>query len=259
MPSELKRLQHSFTAHLRDPERHPVPAGMHPRRMEVYRDLIFNNVASMLSELFPVLHGVLSDAAWRRLVRHFFVTHSAATPYFPKLAEEFVGYLSGRQLTAGEPGFLVPLAHYEWVELELFTAPDPPPARPVPAEDLGRLPLRLSPLARPLAYAWPVHLIGPDFQPDAPGAEPTCLLVLRDAKDEVHFFEIRPLAYQLLSALQEAPGLQVTDWLRARAAALGTADEARFIHQGLDMLRQLNRHRILFPHDGKAGNLQAIG
>ena len=44
-----------------------------------------------------------------------------------------------------------------------------------------------SPLAWPLAYTWPVHRIGPDFQPDAPPSDPTLLLLRRDAAGDVHF------------------------------------------------------------------------
>ena len=259
MPSELQKMQLAFTAHLRDPAARPVPEGMDPARMQVYSELIFNNVSAILAELFPVICSLLDEDSWQRLIRDFFVAHTAATPYFPKLAEEFVGYLANRQMTVADPGFLLPLAHYEWMELELYTAPDPPAMEAVQDSDLARVPLMLSPLARPLAYAWPVHRIGPDFQPQKPDSQPSCLLVLRDAEDDVRFFEIQPLAFELLTALQEKPGLLAEAWLSGRARELGIQDRDRFVGQGIGMLQQLNENRIFFPFSGGLGSCTAVG
>ncbi len=63
------------------------------------------------------------------------------------------------------PPFMVELAHYEWVEMALQQSD----AEPLPATDAGLLldqPLRISPLAWPSGYEWPVQLVGPGYQPD---------------------------------------------------------------------------------------------
>ena len=62
----------------------------------------------------------------------------------------------------------------------------------------------LSPLAWPLAYAWPVHRIGPDFLPEGPPDAPTLLLLHRGADGRVRFHAPNPLAWRLL----RTPGLR---------------------------------------------------
>ena len=52
---------------------------------------------------------------------------------------------------------------------------------------------------------WPVHRIGPAFQPDTPDATPTCLAVYRDSADTVRFTQLNPLSAHLLSLLQAQP------------------------------------------------------
>ncbi|MCJ7814965.1 MAG: DNA-binding domain-containing protein, partial [Xanthomonadales bacterium] len=56
-PDRLKKLQTAFAAHIRDPENQAAPAGIEDRRMKIYRDLFFNNIRSLLSSNFPVLHS----------------------------------------------------------------------------------------------------------------------------------------------------------------------------------------------------------
>ena len=97
---ELTKLQKAFTEHLRDPDHVPVPAGLDERRMGVYSELIFNNVSSLLSDFFPVIKSIVSDDAWRTMVRNFFISHESQTPYFMALSGEFVEYLAQAQLSA---------------------------------------------------------------------------------------------------------------------------------------------------------------
>ena len=48
--------------------------------MAIYRELFFNNLKSLLSNMFPVLTKLHSDQHWRRLVRRFMQHHQAHTP-----------------------------------------------------------------------------------------------------------------------------------------------------------------------------------
>ena len=67
------------------------------------------------------------------------------------------------------PPFAQELAHYEWVELALDVAEDEAPVYEAGADLLAGAPV-LSPLARPLAYTWPVHRLGAAYQPAEPPA-----------------------------------------------------------------------------------------
>ncbi len=240
--SELARLQGSFTGHLRDPEHIPVPVGLDQRRMSVYSGLIFNNLSGLLKTFFPVAKSILSDSQWTAMVRGYFIAHQSQTPYFPKIAREFVQYLSQRQLSNDLPGFLTELAHYEWMELDLFTRAENPPEAPIDTTRLGSTPLNLSLLAEPLAYHYPVHRISKDYQPTAPDDAPVYLLVLRDSSESVRFFELQPLSFALLNAMRQQPGLIAMDWLDQIAEELKVENRSQFVDKGIGMLESFNDH-----------------
>lgn len=241
--SELQSLQKAFTEHLRDPDHVPVPAGLDERRMGIYSELIFNNVSALLSDFFPVIRSILNEASWHSLVRNFFITHQSQTPYFMELSGEFVEHLSQSQLSGELPAFLLELAHYEWAELAVFTMEEELPAQSIDAEALANTPLSLSPLAWPLAYNYPVHRIRSDFQPTE--TEPTCLLVARNLEDAVKFFELQPLAFQLLQNLKDNPGLIANEWLSDVADQMEVTDKPQFVRNGLALLQSFNEQRLL--------------
>jgi hypothetical protein len=219
--------QRAFAAHLRDPEQVPAPADIEPRRMQIYRDLFFNNLVDLLGGSFPVARRVLGNDRWRRLVRDFYAHHHAHTPYFLELPGEFVEWLAGRATPAAdEPPFLRELAHYEWVELALSISEESAPRRPFDAAEPLDLPLAVSPLAWPLAYRWPVHRIGPDHQPAEPPATPTFLVVYRDAADAVQFLEIGAETARLLEAIEQTPGLSGWQALAAQSTPQDAAAAA---------------------------------
>ena len=217
---DLAEQQRAFAAHLRDPERIPPPPGIEPRRMAIYRELFFNNLADLLGGAFPVARRILGAERWSRLVRRFYAGHHAHTPYFLELPREFLEWLQARsERAADEPPFLDELAHYEWVELALAVSEEEPPvAAPAPLEPLDA-PLAVSPLAWPLAYRWPVHRLAPGFQPAEPPPAPTFVVVYRDRADAVQFLEIGSETARLLDALERSPGLT------ARAALAGAPAE----------------------------------
>ncbi len=240
--TELARLQSNFTEYLRDPVHAPLPAGLDKRRMGVYSDLVFNNLSGLLKAFFPVVKSILSSSQWDSLVRDYFISHQSQTPYFPKIAKEFVQYLSHRQLSRHLPGFLTELMHYEWMELELFTRDAELPDAPINRSQLGSTPLTLSLLAEPLAYHYPVHRIRKDFQPTAPDEVPVHLLVLRDKTESVRFFELEPLSFELLHDMRKKPGLIVLDWFDEIAEHLEVENKSQFTTKGIAMLELFNEH-----------------
>ncbi|MGY2440077.1 HvfC family RiPP maturation protein [Pseudomonas sp. SDO52101_S400] len=243
----LEQQQRALTRYLRDPEREKAPADMNAARVNVYRDLVFNNVSQLLSGTFPVLIRIIGDQRWRALIRGFLRDYRAQTPKFGEIAEEFVGYLASEPtvLSAGEwPAFLVELAHYEWVEMVLQQSD----AEPLPASDPGLLlerPLQVSALAWPLAYAWPVQMLGPDHQPAMPPAQPTLLLVRRVVDWSVKFSELSPLAWRLLQRIGEFPSLSGREQLEGLAKEAGLPGTASFMDSGLALLRQMHADGVL--------------
>lgn len=213
--THFQAVQREFTAFLRKPDSQPSPAGIEQRRLDIYRDLIYNNIESFLATGFPVLHSLYAEQNWHALVRDFVASHLCQSPYFSEISEEFLAYLQvERGQVDGDPPFLGELAHYEWIELALDIAQEELSDIEASLEGdlLEQRPL-ISPLAWPLAYRFPVHHIGAEYQPDAPGDTPTYLVVYRDRDDDVQFMEINAITFRLLQLLQD-------DAIASGAAAL---------------------------------------
>ncbi|URM26866.1 putative DNA-binding domain-containing protein [Pseudomonas frederiksbergensis] len=245
--SSLYQQQNTLTRYLRDPDHCAPPAGMDVARAQVYRDLVFSNLSSLLSGTFPVLVKILGDDDWHSLVRIFLRDHRAQTPKFGEIAQEFVEFLASEPQVLNDgawPPFLVELAHYEWVEMALQQSD----TEPLPASDEGLLldrPLQISPLAWPLAYAWPVQLVGPDYLPDSPPAQPTLLLVRRAEDWSVRFSELSSLAWRLLQRIGELPQLDGRAQLEGLAVEAGMAGSLEFIDSGMALLRQMHGEGVI--------------
>ena len=240
--SALAELQRAFAAHVRDPVL-PAPAAIEPRRMRIYRELVYNTVEGFAAGGFPVLRSLFDDASWHAMVGRFVAAHRCHTPYFLRISEEFLAFLQREEASLGLPPFACELAHYEWVELALDVAEDEVPAAVTAAELLDGVP-RLGPLAWPLAYRWPVHRIGRDYQPSEAPAQPTCLIVYRDRADAVKFIETNALTLRLLELLE--PGeLCGRSALAALAAELGGAAAPAIDAAGARILDQLGGIGVL--------------
>ncbi len=193
----FQQFQMVFGRRCRDP-RAPRPAGIEPRRLAVYEELLFNNITGFLDACYPVCRQLIGESRWRRLNRAFFRDWRSQSPYFRDIAREFLLYLAQAQHPL--PAWFRDLTHYEWVELAVETsdAPCPPYARQ--GDLLHGQPL-LNPTMFNLVYDWPVQRISAAYRPRKP--QTTHLLVFRDAADVVRFAEINALTARLLQLLGE--------------------------------------------------------
>ncbi len=243
----FKKYQYDFTAHLRDPERHPAPEGIEDRRIGIYRDLLYNNVEGFIASGFPVLRSIYNDEDWHRMVHDFFARHQSTTPYFLEISQEFLDYLqSEREPQAEDPQGLLELAHYEWVELALMVAEENIDLDRVdPNGDLLQRHPVLSPVAWPLAYQYPVHRMGPDYLPAATPDQPTYLIVYRNRVDEVRFLEINPVTARLINLLQENPEITGELALEQIAQEMNHPNHDLVIRGGLSAMQELQSYGIV--------------
>jgi hypothetical protein len=241
----LREQQFRLAAHLRDPAA-PPPPGIEDRRLKIYRDLFYNSLQGLLAGNFPVIRKLLGDTRWHALVRDFYRDFRAGTPLFPELPREFLQYLQERDAQRGDPPWLLELAHYEWVELalDLSEASNADEDHDPKGDLLSGVPVP-SPLAWPLAYAWPVHRLSPEYQPATPPDTPTFLLVRRDAANKVRFSELSALTFRLLQRLQEFPELDGRTQLTALATESMAGDTESFVAQGRDMFEQLRADGVV--------------
>ena len=242
--SELRQQLDALAAHVRDPGAHPGPPGIEARRLKIYSDLVYSNLDSLLAGNFPVIRKTLGDADWRALVRAFLSQHHSHTPLFTKLGREFIAFLESEGGTDPERPWLAELAHYEWAELGLQLSEAVVPAHDPDGDLLDGVPV-LSPLAWPLAYRWPVHQIGPGFQPVEPPQEPTLALLRREADGRVHFSMLSPLLFRLLELAGAESGECGRALLQRLAVEAGQSDVDAFIEQARPMLVRLRDEGVL--------------
>lgn len=246
-PESLRAQQFALAAHIRDPQGAAPPPGIEARRLAVYRELFFNNLRSLLAGNFPVIRRILGDARWQALVRDFYREYRCSTPLFPEIPREFIQYLQWRADQGRDDAPWLPeLAHYEWAELALDLSEASACDDTVdPDGDLLDGNPVLSPLAWPLAYAWPVHRLSPEFQPPTAPDTASFLLVQRDAGHRVHFRELSPLTFRLLQRLSEFPALTGREQLLALATEASSPDPDGFVAQGRAMFEQLRASGVV--------------
>lgn len=228
MNETLREQQYTLARHLRDPQRNAPPPGIEGRRLKVYRELFYGAIEGLLAGSFPVMRQALGEQGWHARVRDFYANYRSQTPLFTEIAEAFVDYLQGVELDAP---WQLELAHYEWVEAQLYLSDAEDPSHDPAGDLLEGAPL-LSCVARVLAYEWPVERIGVDYQPTVAPEAPTLLLVYRDAALTVRFARLAPMAYQLL-ALEQGTG-------RTRLEVLGGD-----VQQGLALLEGLREQGVI--------------
>jgi len=189
---DFREMQLDFTAHIRNPQINAMPAGLEPRRMKIYLELLYNNVEKFLSNTFPVTRSTFSDERWEALVRDYLHRHKATSPYFLEIPQEFMEFLSSTRAgedahpdSKNDPDWLLEMCHYEWVELALDVADLELPWEAVdPDGDFMSSPWVVSPLLWSLGYEWP------------------------DAKDKVRFLESDAPTSRFLALLEEGQTLR---------------------------------------------------
>ena len=196
--AEFNNLQDEFTQAIRS-EKFQHLSGVEDRRLNIYRELFYNNIESFISGTFPILKECTPLDKWHKIVRRFFIEHESKSPYFLEISEEFLNYLSAdTQNTLELPAYAYALAHWEWMELfaDAYVAKQ---ASHFSEIDLQNDILTTVECAWLQAYEYAVHKI--EAQQSIEPA-PTFLLIYRDANEEVGFIELNPLSYLLFEALQ---------------------------------------------------------
>ena len=242
-------VQAQFAQSIRDPENSHPPIELEERRLNVYRELFFNNVESFAASAFPVLKELLLDSDWQRLVRHFFIQHKCETPYFLEISEEFLGFLeeavADKQTFGFLPVYAWQLAHWEWMELhaDIADAQTSMLISNVSEEALLDSHFVLSDTVWCCAYEYPVHQISADNS-DVQEV-PTYLMVYRNGLDDVGFNELNPLSAALFESLRQNPSLSGREVLSGLAEQSGL-DADVVLEGGKSILAQWQKNCVLF-------------
>lgn len=249
--SDFRDVQQAFAAHIKAPEENAFDYGIEDRRMKIYRELFFNNIMGFLDSGFPVLKSILTEQKWQALGRLFFSQHQCRSPLFVDISKEFVEFLANEYLTEpDDPPFLAELAHYEWVELDVSVRKGELLDTAVDALTDDTV-LRLSSLASLVSYAFPVHQIGPDFQPQE-AAEQVYLVVYRDIEEAIQFTLINQVTAYMLNAIEQHGELTFRELLAQLAEALPQLNPEQLLQATNEILWQFINQRVLSAHSTKS-------
>jgi len=243
----FKKHQLEFTAHIRDPKKNTIPAGIEDRRMQIYRELLYNNVEGFIASGFPVIREIFDDENWHKMIRDFFANHESHSPYFLEISQEFIDYLQNERKPQNEdPAGLIELAHYEWVELALHVLDETVSMDHINAN--GDLLLQhpvFSPLAWPLVYQYPVHTMSRDNLPEKTPGEPTYLVVYRNRNDQVQFLEINPVTARLIGLLVDNESYTGLDAIEQITREMNHPNPDAVKQGGLAALQELHQYGII--------------
>lgn len=191
-------------------------------RLGVYRQLIRTTLVDPVEDCFPICRALLrSDDAWTDCLDAFLASRAIRSPYFRDIAPAFVQWLADAGWGGDRWPFLLALAHWEYLELELLRWPDEPvPPGLAPAPEPGSR-VAFDPAARLLRYAWQVQ----DATVEAP----------RPAAGDVHLLAYRDRDLDFAWRQLSAPGSAFLVRLQ-QGAAVGAAAEAL----GLDLAEALD-------------------
>ena len=213
--------------------------------MAVYRELAFNNVANLLAASFPVLRSSSPPAAGSSWCG----PGTADTGHghrCPRPGGEFVHWL---EQSRALPDWQVELADYEWTAIRAGN--DPADIDQIPHDPVGDLmagrPL-LSPLVWPLRYRHAVHRAGSaagDRDLAASLAGPTCLIIVRDRRDQVGFLATNALTLQLVERLRQDGGRRCGRALLQDLASASGIEAETMLAAGGDILLRLRRRDII--------------
>lgn len=205
------------------------------KRLRVYRGLVKGSILDPLPDCFPILRALLEPRdLWEPLLDAFFASRSVQSLYYRDVNPTFLAWLVETGPHHDRWPFLLQLAHYEYMELEILRWPEDAPldARPERAEPTSRL--VASGALRNLAYGYRVHEADED-DPE-PEEGPAHLCCYRDRQSRFVCLEVdgprsaflaRALEGEPLGEAAEAVGLafrEAAAWLeglRRDGAVLG--------------------------------------
>ncbi len=239
LPS-FQQYQQEFCAHLRDPLCNPRPKNVPVVRMAVYKEIVFNNLFESVSACFPVAQKTLGKRAWISLCKSFIREHSANSPIFREIPEEFLQFI-GTQ--SNLPEYLSCLCHYEWVELKVSLMPDNLDKKNIEVNGcLLRQQPAFNPAMQLLNYDYAVHKISARHKPKAKAN--TQLLVYRDLEDNVKFIELNPVTHRLITLLQQNH-FTGEFALKIIAEKLNHPQPESIIQFGMEMLENLRTQGVI--------------
>ena len=141
---------------------------------------------------------------------------------------------------------MLELAHYEWVELALSLLDEKVDEKKIDTHGdlLEGIPV-ISPFAWSLSYRFPVHRIGPAFQPKEAGEIHTHLVAYRDANFDVRFIEINSVTAKLMQLIMRNNNKSGRVLLQQMVTELNHPQPSVVIQGGMEILSDLKKREVI--------------
>ena len=166
--------------------------------MQVYRDLLFNNICSFINLVYPVARTMLPEDQWQALLEEFFQKSDCQSPFYNEISLQFREYLSDQQHPIlKEYLWLEELLQFEWLELYLDTV------------EIDEKTLvqdgtwQLTTLVWVLVYQYPVYLWTMEMSVAQIEQMPNVIMVWRDDQDQVCVESLSPLHALLIELIHQ--------------------------------------------------------
>lgn len=205
------------------------------RRLLTYRALVRFALTDPVPDCFPICQALLDAARqWRPCLDAFLDSRSVRSPYYRHIHPHFVEWLAESGWGQERWPFLLQLAHFEYLEIEVLRHPDEGPYADLLTEPEAGRHAVFHGTARNLAYAYRVHEA--TVESPVPEAAPALLFCYRDGDGDFCQREVGGPESAFLSRCQQgepiaeaagAAGLDLADAqelledLRAQGAVLG--------------------------------------
>lgn len=203
--ASFQTTQQQFCDWIRDPEL-ALPATFRADRMQVYRDLLFNNVCSFINLVFPVARTMLPEFLWQQLLVEFFQKAQCQSPLYNDISLQFREYLTDQHHPVLQVyPWLAELLQFEWLELYLDTAEIETPGR-VQDQDW-----QLTTQVWVLVYQYPVYQWTTAMTPSEAQPMPSAIMAWRNDHDQVCVEVLSPLFAMLIEQLNQNASLGEQD------------------------------------------------
>lgn len=167
-------------------------------RLAVYRELVQFALTDPVEDCFPICQALLeAEGAWKACLGAFLDSRSIQSPYYREVAPAFLAWLVDSGWGHERWPFLVPLAHWEHLELELLRHPDGPPPEGLATEPGPEMRVQPDITLRNLTY--PCHVEEAEVEDPIPPEGPAHLLAWRDRAGAFRSLELSPTASALLA------------------------------------------------------------
>ncbi|WP_043970707.1 MULTISPECIES: DUF2063 domain-containing protein [Acinetobacter] len=242
-PISFHTTQRQFCDWIRDPELEP-PQNFAVNRMQVYRDLLFNNVCSFINLVFPVARSMFAEQQWQQLLAEFFQKSQCQSPFYNDISLQFREYFTEQQhqILQDYP-WLNELLQYEWLELYLDTVEI---ETPILIEDQD---WQLTTQVWILVYQYPVYRWTTTMKLEQVQQAPSVILVWRDDLDQVRVEVVSPLYAAMIELIQQNRVIE-QDLQRLIQSVLPDFDEEQIQLQIYGLKALLTRLRLIHvPHN----------